>query len=431
MNKWLFTGAVSGFAATAALAQAPSTDEMWEIIQQQQEQIERQQQEMETLKSEAGQRDEKLDVTEQRLEQTADAVDRVAAGDGDRWFNKTTLGGYAELHYNNWNNKGDSGSAGDKKEIDFHRFVLYVGHEFNDRTRFYSELELEHAIAGEGQKGEIELEQAYVEHDYLDRHRFKAGLFLIPVGILNETHEPDTFYGVERNNVEKYIIPTTWWEAGVSFNGEFGKGFSYAAAVHSGLYLDADLDPGPGKEPDPEWTIRDGRQKVAKAKADAWAGTGRLKYTGVPGLEVAVTAQYQGDLYQDTLPESVPGRLIEAHVAYQVSGFGLRVLGARWDIDDAIEQFKKGANVQQGWYVEPSWRITERWGVFGRYAFWDNQAGSSNGAAEDTGIAEAHLGVNYWLLPNVVFKFDLQDQNPQKSGAKELDGFNLGVGWSF
>lgn len=52
---------------------------------------------METLKSEAGQRDEKLDVTEQRLDQAADAVDRVAAGDGDRRFNKTTLGGYAEL----------------------------------------------------------------------------------------------------------------------------------------------------------------------------------------------------------------------------------------------------------------------------------------------------------------------------------------------
>ncbi len=430
MRTMLIAAAIAGVAATAARAQTPSTEEMWEIIQQQQQQLERQQQELETLKSEASQRDEKIEVTEERLEQTADVVDQVAAGeaggDADRWYQKTSIGGYAEMHYNNWDNKGDTGSAKDKKEIDFHRFVLYVGHDFNDRTRFYSELELEHAIAGEGQPGEIELEQAYIEHDYLARHRLKAGLFLIPVGLLNETHEPDTFYGVERNNVEKNIIPTTWWEGGMAFSGEFGRGFSYDAVLSSGLYLNAGDD-----DVDPQFKIRDGRQKVAKAKADAWAGTGRLKYTGVRGLEVGVTAQYQQDIYQDTLSSSVPATLLEAHVAYQVSGFGLRALAARWDIDDAINAIGEGADVQQGWYIEPAWRINEHWGIFGRYAFWDNQAGSTSGAAEDSGIAEAHLGVNYWLLPNVVFKLDLQDQMPQKSGATELDGFNLGVGWSF
>ena len=218
MKKLVLASAVAG-ATGVAQAQSPTNEEMWEIIQEQQEQIERQQQELETIKTEAGVRDEKID-------QTADAVDRVAAGEGNRWFEKTTIGGYAELHYNNWDNKGDTGSVDDKKEIDFHRFVLYIGHEFNDRTRFFSEIELEHSLSGDGKPGEVELEQAYVEHDYLDRHRFKAGLFLIPVGILNETHEPDTFYGVERNNVEKNIIPTTWWEGGVAFTGEFGRGFS-------------------------------------------------------------------------------------------------------------------------------------------------------------------------------------------------------------
>lgn len=414
MKKFALAAAVASAAAGPVWGQAsPSNEEMWEIIQRQQE-------ELDALKAEAKERDDKLEVTEDRLEQTADAVDQVTTTQSKQWFNKTTLGGYAELHYNNWNNEGDTGSEKDKKELDFHRFVLFIGHEFNERTRFYSELELEHTVAGEGQEGgEIELEQAYVEYDYLQRHRFKAGLFLLPVGILNETHEPDTFYGVERNKVETYIIPTTWWEGGIDFTGEFGRGFSYAAGVHSGLFLDDGFE------------IRGGRQKVAKAKANALAGTARLKYTGVRGLELALTGQYQQDLYQDTLPDAVPGTLIEAHVIYQISGFGLRALAARWDIDDAIEQIGEGADVQQGWYIEPSWRFGEHWGIFGRYAFWDNQAGSNSGMAEDSGIGEAHLGVNYWLLPNVVFKFDLQDQMPQMSGATELDGFNLGVGWSF
>ncbi|WP_059758168.1 hypothetical protein [Thiobacillus denitrificans] len=87
---------------------------------------------------------------------------------------------------------------------------------FNQPPRFFSELEVEHSIAGEGKKGEIELEQAYVE--YAD-HRAKAGLFLIPVGILNETHETPAFYGVERNPVEKDIIPATWWAGGAALSG--------------------------------------------------------------------------------------------------------------------------------------------------------------------------------------------------------------------
>jgi hypothetical protein len=422
MKKLILAAAVASATVNTAMAQTPSAAEMWEIIQQQQSKIEQQQQELENLKSEASQRDEKLDITEERLDQTADAVDQVAAGESDQWFKKTSLGGYAEMHYNNWDNQGDSGDAKDKKEIDFHRFVLFIGHEFNDRTRFFSELELEHSLAGDGKPGEIELEQAYIEHDYLERHRFKAGLFLIPVGLLNETHEPDTFYGVERNNVEKNIIPTTWWAGGIGFTGEFARGFSYDADFHSGLYLDA---------ADGEFKIRDGRQKVAKARAETWAGTGRLKYTGVRGLELGITGQYQQDLYQDTLPDHVPATLVEAHIAYQVSGLGLRALAARWDIDDTINTIMEGADVQQGWYIEPAWRINEHWGIFGRYAFWDNQAGSDSGAAQDSGIAETHIGVNYWLLPNVVFKLDIQDQTPEKRGATELDGFNLGVGWSF
>ena len=90
-------------------------------------------------------------------------------------FANTSIGGYGELHYNNIkNNNGD-----DKKEIDFHRFVLFIGHEFSDKLRFFSEFELEHSLAGEGKNGEVELEQAYVEYDYSDAITAKVGLFLV------------------------------------------------------------------------------------------------------------------------------------------------------------------------------------------------------------------------------------------------------------
>ena len=84
--------------------------------------------------------------------------------------------------------------------------------------------------------GEIELEQAYVEYDLTENHHAKAGVFLLPVGILNETHEPPTFYGVERNPVESNIIPTTWWAGGIAANGEIAPGWSYDIGVHEDCY---------------------------------------------------------------------------------------------------------------------------------------------------------------------------------------------------
>lgn len=401
----------AGLSANAQAA--PSVDEMWRIIQEQQAEIER-------LKQRVQSTDTKLEQTEVKVQATADAVEQGAAGGSKlaRWVEKTSLGGYGELHYNNLENRNGSN---DKNEIDLHRFVLFLGHEFNERTRFFSELEVEHALSGEGKEGEVELEQAYIEHDLTQTQRAKFGLFLVPVGILNETHEPDTFYGVERNPVENNIIPSTWWEAGVALNGELARGLSYDAAVTSGLGLDED-----------EWKVRDGRQKVSEAKADTLAYTGRIKYTGIAGLELAATLQYQEDVYQERLflagqRQKVEGWLWEAHAAYQKGPFGLRALYAEWQFDDAIEQVELGADRQKGWYVEPSWRFNEQWGIFARYNEWDNQAGSG---LVDSEYSQVDFGVNYWLAPTVVLKADWQDQDAP-SGQKELDGFNLGVGWSF
>jgi len=240
-------------------------------------------------------------------------------------------------------------------------------------------------------------------------------LFLLPVGMLNETHEPPTFYGVERNPVESNIIPTTWWEGGLAFNGGIADGLRYDFAVHSGLYTDADA----------RYAIRAGRQKVAKAKFDAPAWTGRVRWLGVPGLELSASVQYQQDITQETDPTAGSAWLYSGHLSWIRGGFGLRALYARWSLDGegpaAI-----GADRQDGWFIEPSWRFNERWGVFARYSHWDNLAGS----AVDTAYAQTDVGVNYWLHPNVVFKFDYQDQDAP-AGRAEMDGFNLGVGYQF
>ncbi|HUW26744.1 MAG TPA: porin [Gallionella sp.] len=388
------------FIGSATAAEPPSTNEMWRIIQEQQKQIE-------ALKSH-------LNQTDRKVEATGDVLEQVAAtkpGSGDAsWAERTRIGGYGELIYNDLTGKG---GAGNLNQLDFRRFVLYFSHQFNDRIRLFSELELENSIAGAGQNGAVELEQAYLEFDLNDRHRAKGGIFLIPVGIMNETHEPNTFYGVERNPVERNIIPTTWWAGGAALSGELGSGFSYDAGVHEGLNIT-----------DASYTVRKGRQKTSKAEASDLAYTARLKWTGMPGVEIAGTYQHQTDTGQGLNLAAGSANLYELHTAISKGPLGLRALYARWDLNGSGPA-AVGANEQFGWYIEPSFKFNDQWGVFARYNLWDNAAGNSSASEKK----QIDVGANFWPHPSVVLKADYQVQD--NVDGKEQKGFNLGLGYQF
>lgn len=342
-------------------------------------------------------------------------VDQVESNSNSSSSSSTSVGGYGELHYNNTSN-GESGAARkEKRELDLHRFVLFVNHEFNDDIRFFSEFEIEHAIAGDGQVGEVEVEQAYVQFDLNDSTQVNTGVFLIPVGIINETHEPPTFYGVERNPIEKNIVPATWWEGGAMLSNQSSSGLSYDIAIHSGINVES--DPTENKFVN----IRSGRQKTGKAAARNLAATARIKYTGIAGLELAGTIQYQDDITQNSSDTVDGATLIEAHARYNTAAITLTGLYARWDIDgNGAENANK--DTQDGGYIEASYKISPKIGVFIRQNEWDN------GGTGDTSKSQTDVGVNYWPHEDVVVKFDIQAQNDV---AGNQDGFNVGLGYQF
>ncbi|MDZ7805169.1 porin [Thiohalophilus sp.] len=346
----------------------------------------------------------------ERLNATSEMIESNRSAGGASPVN---IGGYGELHYNNLSNNLAGGD--DKEMLDFHRFVLFFGYEYTDDIRFFSELEVEHAYSGESKPGAVELEQAYVEFDLNNKTSAKGGLFLVPVGILNETHEPPTFYGVERNPVENKIVPTTWWTSGAELTGRFGQGFSYNLGLHEGLATSAADD----------FAVRDGRQKSAKATASDLATTARIKYTGMPGLELAATFQHQSDMTQDGTDNAGSANLIEAHAIYTKGAFGLRALYATWDLDGSGPA-AIGADEQTGWFIEPSYKLTNKFGVFARHNVWDNQAGNST----DTEFTQTDVGFNYWPHEDVVIKMDYQTQDAP-AGENEYDGFNVGIGYQF
>ena len=136
-------------AASVSASETPSPEEMWRIIQAQQSQIEELKAQLATTTAQVEETDQKVEVAGDMIEEAGYASTSVAAS----WAERTRIGGYGEMHYNNWDSK---------EEIDFHRFVLYFNHDFTDNIKFVSEVELEHAIAGDGQNGEIELELSLI-----------------------------------------------------------------------------------------------------------------------------------------------------------------------------------------------------------------------------------------------------------------------------
>ncbi len=372
------------------------------------------QQQIDELRQQLDQSRQQGVATEAKVEAVAEVIDaellQLPAS------KQSIVSGYGELHYNNLD---ASDPSRDLEEVDFHRFVLLFGHQFNDKTRFYSELEVEHSLigGGGGTPGEVELEQAFIEHDLNPGLHLKAGLFLLPVGILNETHEPPTFYGVERNDVENIIVPSTWWEAGAGLNGRWGMDWSWDLALSSGLQM-----PTSGGS---AFRIRSGRQKVAKAVASDGAITARLRYLGIAGLQAAVTVQYQFDPSQAANDGLDDGTLVEAHVDYRRGDFGLRALFARWDFSGAAVE-AADADKQTGWYVEPSYRVTNRLGLYTRFE-------DVRGARGRDRFDQWELGLNWWLNENVVFKFDYRDRNHDLAGesGRDFTGIDLGVGYSF
>ncbi|MCK4674857.1 MAG: porin [Gammaproteobacteria bacterium] len=348
--------------------------------------------------------DEEFHTLQEQFNQLADQVEENSKASSS----DTTVGGYGELHYNNLSNSDNSKET---KQLDLHRFVIFVNHEFNDDIRFFSEFEIEHALVKDtddgSNDGEVEVEQAYVQFDLNDNTQANAGVFLIPVGIMNETHEPPAFYGVERNPVEKNIIPATWWEGGVMLSGHYDSGFSYDLALTSGLNNGTD--------------IRGGRQKTSKASADNLAATARIKYTGVAGLELATTIQLQDDMTQDSSDNIDGATLVEAHARWNIADFTLTGLYGRWDIDGA-DALTDNEDIQDGGYIEASYKVSPEFGIFVRQNEWDN------GGTGDSSKSQTDIGFNYWPHEDVVLKADYQAQN---DAAGDLDGFNLGVGYQF
>ena len=141
-----------------------------------------------------------------------------------------SIAGYGEFLYENYARTKQSGAPGGKgSQFDALRAIIYTGYRFNDNFVFNSEIEIEHAK-------EAYLEFAYVDYQATENFGIRGGMLLVPMGLVNEFHEPTVFMGTDRPFTENKIIPSTWRENGAGIYGAFDK-ISFRLYAVNGLSL--------------------------------------------------------------------------------------------------------------------------------------------------------------------------------------------------
>ncbi len=352
-----------------------------------------------------------------------------------------SIGGYGEVLYQNFSDERENGGVSGRSDtIDLLRAVFYFGYKFDDRFLFNSEVEYEHATTGEGseEKGEVSVEFAYLDYLLRPELNVRGGLVLVPLGFINELHEPPVFLGARRPEVERRIIPATWRDLGVGVFGDAGA-FAYRAYLVNGL----DASGFDAASP-----IREGRQGGSDARAEDFAVTGRLDFTGLPGLLVGASGYTGGSAQgREADGKSFDARvtLLDAHAEWRWRGVQARALAVRGSIGDAADVNRlnglSGAESVPkrfvGGYVEAGYDVLFRRGgaaslvPFGRWERFDTQDEVPSGFLADRSndVRLWTVGVQYRPIPQVVVKLDYQDvHNGRRIGVNQ---WNVALGWLF
>jgi hypothetical protein len=264
-------------------------------------------------------------------------------------------------------------------------------------------------------------------------------MLLVPVGIINERHEPPTYYGVERPFVDTVIVPTTWFDVGAGVFGEFGKGWRYRAYVMSPLNA---------REFTAEDGIREGIQKGSDTNIGRPAVTGRLEYVGVRGLTVAASFWTGRSGFEFRPRFDVPVSLGEADVRYSRDRLELRGQFARVAISNAgllndamgraVGVDPNVASGLRGFYGEAGYRVISgasygEVGVFARYENFDTQFKMPSGylPLKELDRDALVIGATYWPDPDIALKFDYSGVRSRNSTIRAPNSYNIGLGWWF
>jgi FtsZ-binding cell division protein ZapB len=455
-------------AVFSSLALAQSTEER---IRQMEEQIRTLQQEIQRLKE--GQK--KVEETKQETEVLKEELRKLRleiavpqlelktySGLGPAaskaMFNPrgVSIGGYGELTF--VHNSVDA-RKGAKSIADMQRIILYLGYAFDEKLKFNSELELEHASTSDKHGtggGYFKTELAFLDYNFRPEFGVRGGLLLIPVGIINEVHEPPTFPSAQRPFLERRILLSTWEEMGVGVYGTI-KNLDYRFYITNGLMLKGG---GDYNEVEPLKTVR---QRGARAVADRIGFTGRVDYTLPYNLKVGFSF-WTGDIMSKGGDDSKLSlrrgtklgsmTMISPHLWWQYGGWDVRFVGALVNVSNARDitndlhasasdrEKKPIPSEQRGFYVQVAYDIfrlfkidRQELYVFGIYEDFDAHAKVPRDSVKPPGhkLKVYNVGLSYKPHPLVAIKADYArlDYSPNSPTRKDQNEYRLTLGFMF
>jgi hypothetical protein len=355
------------------------------------------------------------------------AAQRILSGN---YASTVTLGAYGEMQYLQPEN--DNGT------LDVHRLVLLLGYRFNEKVQFVTEIEIEHVE-------EVYVEQAFINYNVGHNVNLRGGLMLVPMGIINEYHEPTTFNGVERPAVDHDIVPSTWRELGVGVSGRFDNiSLGYQAYVFNG-FKSADVnDEGQavgflkGSN-----GLRNGRQKGIESTVNSPTFSAKVDYYGISGLRLGL-ATYIGNTQATNEIEDLAG----ANIGISMVGLDARYVYGRFtargqfvyaglsdtDSYNALTGNDLGSALQ-GWYLEGAYNLlgserNQRLFAFARYEKYNTHASTAGSLPINSSYDRTDLttGLSYHIAPGVVLKADYQFKGNALEGAVVRNQLNFGIG---
>lgn len=355
------------------------------------------------------------------------AAQRLLSGN---YGSAVTMGAYGEMLYNQ--------PEGDNGELDVQRLVLLMGYRFNDKTQFVTEIELEHVE-------EVFVEQAFVNYNVANNVNLRGGLMLVPMGIVNEFHEPTTFNGTERPAMDNAIVPTTWRELGVGVSGRFNNlSLGYQAYLFNGFKSTfSDGEGGISGVLKGSDGLRGGRQKGIKSTIDSPTLSTKFDYYGIPGLRVGLSSYFGKTQAADDI-ETVEGANIgismfglDARYAYnRFTARGQFIHASLSDTEEynALTGSDLGSALQ-GWYIEGAFNVLpiqneQKLFAFVRYEMYDTHASTAGTLVENEAYdrTDVTTGLTYHIAPGVVLKGDYQFRSNAADTSDVQNRLNFGIG---
>jgi hypothetical protein len=390
-----------------------------------------------------------------------------------------SIGAYGEIKYG-WHQNPAAGGQW-QNGFDAHRVVLLPTYAISDNIIFNAEIEFEHAGTGfdadDKLHGTAEIEQVFVDFLFKDQLNWRSpGIDLVPIGYINQHHEPTQFYSVNRPELYNGLIPSTWKVPASSLFGTITDGVKYQVQVSSSIEDfgdDFDVRTDANSAPPGAYAAGiDGLSALGLSRpvlgdfrqlSNTMAYAGKLDFTPpfLPGLGWSVSAYYTPnttprgahDDFGNPLGSSSLA-MFDAEFRYRVQDTWLEFRGevvhvgigspenlrANNDSDPTnnVGKTMYGYTGEVAWHIPLGTIMKTEWEAvpFYRYTYQNFQTGGFAGSDlnQPTGAGQTQfhtLGVAVFPTPKVVLKATYQHvKNNDPAGALS-DSFLGAIGFFF